>query len=203
MREIRACDRAEIGARACRDHQLVVMHALARSQRDFATRMRNTRNRGAGAHHDVPFFAEIFGSVNDEVIGVPYPVFHVVRQPASAVGDRIALFEYNYFEVRIDAPRASCGAQAGRHSADHHQPHQPCFCVLTNSRISKRLISRPGKKLFTASCSSLKISKMVVSLVATSSSTFRRFRLSSFTVPPVFPNAVALMTTAPRPVLSM
>src|SRR5262249_8243219 len=87
--------------------------------------------------------------------------------------------------------------------ADYQQPHQPCFCVLTNSRISNCLISRPGKKLFTASCSSLKISKIVVSLLATRSSTLRRFRFRSLTAPPAFERAVELMTTAPRPVLSM
>src|SRR5205823_41724 len=125
----------------------------------------------------------------------------IVRQPACAVRDCAALFQYQNFESGIDAPRARRRAQARGDSSDHQQPHQPYFCALTNSRISNCLISRSGKKLFTASCSSLNISKIVVSLVATRSSTLRLFRFKSLTIPPFLRNAVELTTTAPKPVL--
>src|SRR5438045_3088560 len=165
--------------------------------------MRDPRHRRVSPHRDVALFAEVFRRVDEQLARIPYAPFDVVRKPARAVGNRLALFENQDLKTGVDPAGARRGAQAGGHSPDHDEPHQPRFWALTNSRMSKALISRPGKKLFTASSSFVKISKIVASLVAISSSTLRLLRFSSLATPPVERTAVEHITIAPSPVLSM
>src|SRR5665213_1737687 len=106
-----------------------------------------------------------------------------------------ALFQ-RFEQPPVSERKIRSGCVFGEHRA------YSSFNCRTNERISNRLISRPGKKLLTASTSSSKTSKIVSILVSTSSSRFRRFRCTSFEIPPDFFRWVEHITMAPRPVLS-
>src|SRR5216684_1102004 len=68
--------------------------------------------------------------------------------------------------------------------------YSPSRCCCTKLKMSKCLISRSGKKLFTASCSSAKIWKIVDSFVSTINSRLRRFKWTSVKAPPDLCNVV-------------
>ena len=118
MRKIRAANSAGRGTRAGRDHQTVVVHALAAVEHHLAPRMLYGGDLSRCAHLNIAFLLEPFRSVENQILDRADLPLDVIRQPAGAQGNRISLFKNHDFERRIQAPRARRRAQARRNSAD-------------------------------------------------------------------------------------
>ena len=82
-----ARDAGGIAARAGRDYEVVVMHAVAGLELHFAARVSDGDHARPGAHLDITLLAEIFGCVDDQLAGLADASFDEIRQPAGPIGN--------------------------------------------------------------------------------------------------------------------
>src|SRR5712691_696188 len=96
--------------------------ASGRDRLDQPSRDRQFRDFVVRRNLNIPAGAEKLRRINAQRVRFPYEAGHVVRQTAGGVGDVGTFLVNEDLEIRIDATRPACRAQAGGYSANNHEP---------------------------------------------------------------------------------